>query len=111
MSAEELKHKIRELFGKQITFNKEFDSYASTIKNLETNLLEWCSILKEGKIRPLFPPKLKDSVVFIKKIGSSNRCVVIKIMNKEYKEVHLGDHNYYDKLRKILGLKKDSKTY
>lgn len=50
-------------------------------------------------------------MVFIKKIGSSNRCIVIKIKNREFKEIHLGNHAYYDKLRKILGLKEDNTQY
>ena len=111
MSAEELKFKLMEIFGSQIIFNKEFDIYASVIKNIDTNLIGWCNLLKDGKIRAISPPKLAENIVFIKKIGSSNRCIVIKIVNGEFREVHLGDHAYYDKLRKFLGLKKDTKYY
>jgi hypothetical protein len=111
MSVEELKSKIRDIFGKEITFNKEFEKYASKIKNIEDYLIEWCTMLKEGKVLPLRPPKLDDSRIFIKKIGSANRCIVVKIVNGEFKEIHLADHNYYDKKMKELGLKKSSKTY
>lgn len=111
MNAEELKLKLKEILGEQITFNKEFDKYTDTIKNIEQNLIEWCNNLKASKIKPVYPSKLKDGVIFIKKIGSSNRCIIIKIKNDEFKEVHLGDHEYYDTLRKQLGLKKDSKDY
>jgi len=108
MNAEELKSKLKEIFGEQISFNKEFDQYAVTIKNIDSNLIEWCNLIKEGKIRYL-PAKRIDGIIFIKKVGSSNRCIIIKIVNKEFKEVHLGNHNYYDRLRKVLGLKKDNK--
>ena len=111
MSAEELKHKLREIFGNQVDFNKEFDGYAETIKNIDASLIDWCLALQAGNIRALRAPKLADGVVFIKKIGSSNRCIVIKIVNGEFKEIHLGDHAYYDKLRKVLGLKKDDKMH
>ncbi len=111
MNAEELKHKLKEIFGSQIIFNKEFDSHADTIKNIDRTLIEWCNLLKDGKIRAIRPPKLAESVIFIKKIGSSNRCIVVKIVNGEFKEIHLGDHAYYDKLRKLLGLKKDTKYH
>lgn len=111
MNAEELKSKLKEIFGSQVEFNKEFDSHAETIKNIDNTLIEWCTSVKDGKIRAIRPPKLIDGVVFINKIGSSNRCIVIKITNGEFKEVHLADHAYYDKLRKIIGLKKDSKKY
>ena len=95
MNAEELKRKLKDLFGDQIVFNKEFDRYVGKIKNIEANLLQWCILLKERKIRPIFPVKLKDGVVFIKKIGSSNRCIVIKIVNGEFKEVFI-TKSYYN---------------
>ena len=108
MNVEKLKFELNILFGKQIVFNKEFDNYAQTIKNLDENLLEWCKRVKNQELPPAYPKKAKESVVFIKKIGSSNRCIVIKIKNGIFSEIHLGDHNYYDKLRKRLGLKEDS---
>ncbi len=110
INAEELKRKLRAIFGQQIEFNANFDSYASIIKNIDSNLLEWCLMVKQGKIR-YAPARKINGIIFIKKIGSSNRCIVIKIVNGEFKEIHLGDHNYYDKLRKVLGLKKDNKYY
>ena len=106
MNFEELKHRLCSLFGDQIIFNKEFDAYAHSIKNIDKILIEWCILLKENKIRALKAPKLGDGIVFIKKIGSSNRCIIIKIINDQFKEVHLADHTYYDRLRKVLGLKK-----
>ena len=111
MNAEELKQEIKRIFGEQIIFNKEFDYYAEDIKNLSLTLLDWCQLINERKVPPISKSILKDNIVFIKKIGSSSRCVVIKIKNREFKEIHLGDHNYYDKLTKDLGLKKSSKTY
>jgi hypothetical protein len=111
MNAEELKAELRKIFGSQVEFNKEFDKHADEIKNIDSTLIEWCTLVKEGKIRALRPPKLLENIVFINKIGSSSRCIVIKITNGEFKEVHLADHAYYDKLRKIIGLKKDSKKY
>ena len=111
MNAEELKHKIRDIFGEQIVFNKEFDDCAEAIKSLDDDLITWCILIKDRKISPISKSVLGDQIVFIKKIGSSNRCIVIKIVNGEFREVHLGDHAYYDKLRKFLGLKKDTKYY
>lgn len=111
MDAEQLKNKIRELLGQNISFNKEFDTCAENIKNIEDNLIEWCARLKKGDIEFKPSPKRDDCIVFIKKIGSSNRCIIIKIKNGVFVEFHLGDHAYYDKLRKELGLKSDSKYY
>ena len=111
MDVEKLKHELKKIFGEQVEFNKEFGEYATKIKNIDDSLLSWCNLVKEEKIRPAIPRKLKDGIIFIKKISSSNRCIVVKIVNGEFKEVHLADHAYYDKMRKFLGLKKGGKDY
>ena len=111
MDVEQLKHKLKEIFGSQITFNKEFNMYSSTIKNIENYLIPWCYDLKQGKVFPTPASRLKEGIVFIKKIGGSNRCVVVRIINGEFTQIHLGDHRYYDDLTKKLGLKKSSKRY
>ncbi|MBI4980518.1 hypothetical protein HZC30_03110 [Candidatus Woesearchaeota archaeon] len=110
MNAEELKRKIKEIFGEQIVFNKEFDELAGSINSPE-DLFSWCILIKERKILPISNAKLGDKIVFIKKIGSSDRCLVIKIKNGDFKEVHLGDHRYYNYLTSALGIKKSSNTY
>lgn len=111
MLAEKLKFRIKEIFGQQIIFNKEFDFYVEAIKNIDDTLLSWCQQIKDRKILPISKSVLDDKIVFIKKIGSSNRCIVIKIRNGEVKEVHLADHSYYNKLTKALGIKESSNTY
>ena len=111
MNAEELKSKLKEIFGNQVVFNKDFDYYANSIKNVEDILIKWCLLLKDNKIHSVRAPNLDDEVIFIKKIGSANRCIIIKIKNGEFKEVHLADHVYYNHLTKKLGLKKSSNTY
>ncbi len=108
MNVEEIKARLKEIFGGQITFNPEFDDYAKMIKNLDPNLIDWCLLIKEEKIRAIPTSKVLDTVVYIKKIGSSSRCIIIKIKNGVFTEVHLGDHDYYNKLRRNLGLKKGS---
>ena len=47
-NADILKAKLKEIFGSQIVFNKEFDNYASSIKNIDENLISWC-IEAKGK--------------------------------------------------------------
>lgn len=42
MNVEELKNKLKLLFGEQIIFNKEFDSRASTLNSQENDFLELC---------------------------------------------------------------------
>ena len=107
MNAEELKGKLREIFGEQVLFNKLFDEYANSIKSIDAYLIDWCFQIKDKKIQPV-PSSISDYIIFIKKVGSSNRCIVLKVKNGEVKEIHLGNHEYYDKLRKQLGLKQSS---
>ena len=104
MNVEELKHSLREIFVDQIIFNNQFDYHAELIKNVEDSLISWCNQVKERKIQPISKSVLKDKIVFIKKIGSSTRCIIIKIVNDEFKEIHLGDHKYYNELTKKLGI-------
>ncbi len=110
MNAEELKRRIKEILGEQVLFNKEFDELADIIKNPE-DLLSWCILIKEGKIHPVFNSKLGDKIVFIKKLGSENRCIILKIKNNEFIEAHLGDHRYYNYLNSALRIKRSSETY
>ena len=111
MPVEVLKRRIKDIFGEHIVFNKEFDDLAQSIKNIDENLLSWCLLVKEKKIPPISSSVLGDKVVFIKKIGSSERCLIIKIKNDGFTEIHLGDHKYYNNLTKRLGLKQSSNNY
>ncbi len=111
MNAEELKYKIKTIFGEQVSFNKEFDLLAEEIKNIDSSLLSWCEQVRDKKILPVTGSVLGDRIAFIKKIGSSNRCIIIKIKNGIFTEVHLGNHAYYNKLTNTLGLKKSGKFY
>lgn len=109
MTADQLKHKIKELFGENIIFNKEFNKFSKVLRTQEKNLIVWCESVQDGKIIAYPSTVFNDYMLFIKKIGSSNRCVVIKIKNDGFKEIHLGDHKYYDMLRRKFGLKRDNR--
>ncbi len=83
MNAEELKHKIKAIFGEQINFNKEFDLLAEEIKNIDSSLLSWCEQVRDKKILPVTGSVLGDKIAFIKKIGSSNRCIILNGQNNQ----------------------------
>lgn len=108
INVEELKRSITKIFGEQIIFNKEFDKYISTIKNIDVNLVEWCIKVRDDDITSFRARNIENTFVYIKKIGSSNRCIILKIKNGVFTEIHLGDHGYYDELRKRLGIKQNS---
>jgi len=109
MNADKLRLKIKRILGFQVVFNKDFEKHADKLQGQEQNLLLWCKALKNGEIRHIPSPRFRDNAIFIRKIGSSTRCIVINVVNGRVSEVHLGDHAYYDKLRVKLGLKKDSR--
>ena len=111
MNADVLKKQLREIFGEQIMFNKDFDRYGEELKEkMQQNFVEWCKEVRDNEIPPLRSTK-KEVLVFVKKIGSTNRCIVLKMVNDEFKEVHLADHDYYNNIMQNLGLKKSSNTY
>lgn len=107
----EVKQKLIEIFGSQIKFNKEFDSYINNLKeNMKEEFIKWCVDCKEGLILGSVPPKkhLKDLYVFFRKIGNNIRAVLIKKQNSNFIEIILSNHLDYDNKRKQLGYKKSS---
>jgi hypothetical protein len=104
MNVETLKEKLKKILGDQVRFNDDFKKYAPQLQNQEDILISWCEDVAERKISPKISKKNKDMIIFIKKIGSSNRCVVIKLKEDKFTECHLGNHKYYDYLRKQIGL-------
>jgi hypothetical protein len=103
-NVEELKIKLMKILGKNIKFNKEFKRYAEQLNNYEKILISWCLDISKKKVIPIISKNNKNLIIFIKKIGSSNRCVVLKQKSGIFTECHLGDHKYYDYLRKQIGL-------
>ena len=112
MNAEEIKQQLREIFGQHVMFNKEFDSYTDRLKEtMQEDFIAWCKQVKEREIQPIQSETKKDVLIFVKRIGSTNRCIVLKLVNGEFKEVHIADHDYYNKLMTHLGLKKSSNQF
>lgn len=103
MNVEELKRKIVELLG-NVTFNHEFNKNATKLQSQADNLLDWCELVAKKEIQAKPSKKYKNIILFIRKLGSTNRCIVIKVKNGKFVEFHLGDHEYYDKLKKMIGL-------
>ena len=108
---EKLRHKIIELFGDQISFNREFDSNASKLKEgMAEDLLTWCAHCRDNEELGSVPARreFKDLYVFFRKIGSDVRVTLIKEQNKRFISISLQDHKGYDQTRQRLGYKKSS---
>ena len=74
MNVEELKFELRRIFG-GIEFNKEFDKYALTMKNLDINLIPQCIKVKNEEIFAIPAKKPRDNLIFIKKIIRKFFCL------------------------------------
>lgn len=111
MEPKEVKQLLLEIFGMQIKFNKEFDTYILQLKEgMISDFIDWCKGCKEDKEIGSVPSKkeYKHFYVFFRKIGSNVRVTLIKEQNKEFVEIKLEDHKGYDITRQHLGYKKSS---
>ena len=83
----------------------------------EEKIYEWISEVIEKNIQPIMIGTKKrykewtmnQLLTFRFQFSVSNteyRVLFVKVKNEIYIEFHLGDHKYYDKVRKDLGLKK-----
>ncbi|PIN74632.1 hypothetical protein COV18_07105 [Candidatus Woesearchaeota archaeon CG10_big_fil_rev_8_21_14_0_10_37_12] len=98
---------------------QEFFFRDSLIDIKADKIYKWIEEVINRKIQPIFVGSdnpYKDWVVselltfrypFI--VGNTEyRILFVKVKNAIYIEFHLGDHKYYDKVRKDLDLKKSS---
>lgn len=111
MEGKEARQKLLEIFGSQLKFNKDFDSYAAKLKEgMLDDLVEWCKRCKENKELGSVPQKkeFKSLYIFFRKIASDVRVVLIKEQNKDFIEIILDGHKVYDDTRLRLGYKKSS---
>lgn len=111
MGPEEARQHLHKLLGKQLEFNKEFDSHFSLLKEtMQQELLQWCRDCQENIAPGSVPqnPRYKDRWVFFRKIGNGVRCTLVKVKNSDFIEIYLFGHKEYDDLRLEYGYKKSS---
>ena len=92
MEGKEAKQKLLEIFGTAIRFNKEFESYASNLKEgIANDFIEWCKRCSENKELGSVPQKkeFKHLYVFFRKIASDVRATLIKEQNRDFVEIRL----------------------
>ena len=88
----------------EIKFEKHFDKLIKVLKQGDIkDLKKFILDCKEKNYRPAVTSV--GDLAFVKKLGGSKRCVILKIKNGEFKEIFLGEHKYYDYFRKKIGLK------
>ena len=123
VNPEEFKGKIKEIVSQQYNIEflgNNFDQIVNFLTEIKAKkIYQWISKVIEREIQPIFigskkPYKewsLNQLLVFRYpfSIGKTEyRILFVKVKDSIYIEFHLGDHKYYDKVRKDLNLKKTS---
>jgi hypothetical protein len=108
---EGVRQKLIRIFGSQMKFNKDFDSYAARLKEgMLDDFIQWCIRCKENKELGSVPSRkeFKNLYVFFRKIASDVRVTLIKEQNSDFIEIILDGHKVYDDMRLKFGYKKSS---
>ncbi len=97
---------------------ERFDDIVSKLSDSQSqDIYEWVQKIVDKSIVPLSKAskkaykawEIKDLLSFRKELTVDNqvyRILFVKVKNACYIEFHLGDHKYYDRLRKQLDLTK-----
>ena len=120
---EEFKSKIEMLVSQQYRvefLGKNFNSIVSLLTETKADkIYQWLEEVIAKKIQPILVGSKKNykewtinqllTFRYQFSIGNSEyRILFVKVKNSIYIEFHLGDHKYYDKIRKELELKRNS---
>ncbi|MBU2560947.1 MAG: hypothetical protein KKD17_01525 [Nanoarchaeota archaeon] len=119
----EFRKRIQEIVSQdyKVEFlGKNFDQIVSILTDTKAGkIYSWVNEVVSKKIQPIFIGSEKQyknwavSELFTFRhqfsIGNTEyRTLLVKVKNSIYIEFHLGNHKYYDKIRKELDLKKSS---
>ncbi len=120
VDSQEFKDKIRSLLNQeyQVEFlGKNFDNIVHLLSTTKAEkIYYWIQEVINKTIQPIVTGSkatykdwsISDILTFRYAFSIENteyRILFVKVKNSVYIEFHLGDHNYYDKVRKNLQLK------
>jgi hypothetical protein len=112
----EIQEKLSQDYNIEFLGNN-FDKIVLEInKKLKEKIILWIKDINKKLVIPLSVNInknykkwiIKDLLVFRLPFSINNieyRILLVKVKNSVYIEFHLGKHNYYDKIRKDLGLR------
>jgi hypothetical protein len=118
--AENFKRNIQDIISQEYKVEFLGKNFEDTVKSMTDNKSEKIySWVMEKRIQPILVGSEKkykewpisELLTFRHQfsIGTTEyRILFVKVKNSIYIEFHLGDHKYYDKVRKDLELKKSS---
>ena len=123
VNPEEFKHKIEGLVSQEYKIEflgKNFEQIVTSLTDVKADkMYKWIEEVIEKKIQPILIGskqtykewRISELLTFRYPFSIGNieyRIMFVKVKNSIYIEFHLGDHKYYDKVRKDLDLKKSS---
>ena len=119
----EFKSKIESMLSQQYKLEflgKNFEKIVNMLTDAQSRkIYKWILEVIKKEIQPISIGlkkshkewKLNQLLVFRYPLNINDneyRILLVKVKNSVYIEFHLGDHKYYDKVRKDLNLKKSS---
>lgn len=121
-NSKEFKEKIADIVSQEYKIDFLGDDFDKTVEMISETKAEkiyhWVKQVVENNIAPIMKNiankkykgiPLNQLLSFRKEVqitGNDYRIIIIKIKSSFYIEFHLGQHRYYDRLRKNLGLTK-----
>lgn len=123
VDSDKFKDKVQEIASQEYNvefLGKNFDKVVNSISESQIKkIYSWIREVVKEEIQPIFIGSKKsykdwtiNQLLTFRYAFSVNnteyRILFVKVKNSLYIEFHLGDHKYYDKVRKDLSLKKSS---
>ncbi len=123
VNPDEFKKKVEQTISQEYKVEFLGNDFEKTVQMLTEvkaeKIYQWIMEVVGKKIQPIFIGSQKsykewsvnELLTFRYQFSIENteyRILLVKVKNSIYIEFHLGDHKYYDKVRKNLYLKKSS---
>jgi hypothetical protein len=123
VDADEFKARIRGMVEQEYTLEFLGEHFEETVslfsERLADSIYAWLQKVIERKVQPIIVGsdkkyrdwRMHELLTFRHAFSIGNvqyRILFVKVKNSFYIEFHLGDHKYYDKVRKELDLKRSS---
>ena len=104
MDSSEAREKIINILGNNIKFEGHFDKCFNNIKETQQQeIIEWAKKCKNYKINPIQSKTHKNTIGFVKKIGSNLRAILTKEKDNYFIALFLDKHKYYESEMSKLG--------
>ncbi len=117
----QFKEKVKSIIAPSTTLEflgKELDLIVEKLSEIQAKkIYQWLTEVQEKAVQPILVGSkksykewnLNQLLVFRYPLNIDNheyRILLVKVKNSWYIEFHLGDHKYYDRVRKDLDLKR-----